>query len=138
MGTVLAFDFGTKRIGVAVGETMLGNAKPLTTISVEANAARFAAIDKLVAEWQPERFVVGLPLSSEGEAHEMTARAQRFGRQLEARYPLPVTLVDERFSSTEAEARLAERGLNWKQRKETLDAEAAATILQGFFDAHAQ
>lgn len=138
MGTVLAFDFGTKRIGVAVGETMLGRAKALTTIAVEANAARFATIDKLIAEWLPVRLVVGLPLSADGEPHEMTARAERFCRQLEARYPLPVTPVDERFSSTEAEARLAERGLNWKQRKETLDAEAAATILQGFFDAQAQ
>lgn len=138
LGTVLAFDFGTKRIGVAVGEMMLGQARALATIHHEANEARFAAIEKLVAEWQPARLVVGLPLSVEGEAHDMTARAERFARQLEGRFKLPVALVDERFSSTDAEARLAEKGQGWKQRKETLDAEAAATILQGFFDSQPQ
>jgi len=138
VGTVLAFDFGTKRIGVAVGETLLGQARPLLTIAQEANDARFAAIAKLIGEWQPSRLVVGLPLSSEGEAHDMTARAQRFAHQLEGRFQLPVELVDERFSSIEAEARLAEKGQHWKQRKETLDAEAAATILQGFFDTRPQ
>ncbi|RTL48035.1 MAG: Holliday junction resolvase RuvX [Rhodocyclaceae bacterium] len=138
MGTVLAFDFGTKRIGVAVGEMMLGQARALATIHHEANEARFAAIEKLIAEWQPARLVVGLPLSVDGEAHDMTARAERFARQLEGRFKLPVALVDERFSSTDAEARLAEKGQGWKQRKETLDAEAAATILQGFFDSRPQ
>lgn len=138
LGTVLAFDFGTKRIGVAVGEMMLGQARALATIHHEANEARFAAIEKLIAEWQPARLVVGLPLSVEGEAHDMTARAERFARQLEGRFKLPVALVDERFSSTDAEARLAEKGQGWKQRKETLDAEAAATILQGFFDSRPQ
>lgn len=138
LGTVLAFDFGTKRIGVAVGEMMLGQARALATIHHEANEARFAAIEKLIAEWQPARLVVGLPLSVDGEAHDMTARAERFARQLEGRFKLPVALVDERFSSTDAEARLAEKGQGWKQRKETLDAEAAATILQGFFDSRPQ
>lgn len=135
---MLAFDFGTKRIGVAVGETLLGQARPLLTIAQEANDARFAAIAKLIGEWQPSHLVVGLPLSLEGEAHDMTARAQRFAHQLEGRFQLPVELVDERFSSTAAEARLAEKGQHWKQRKETLDAEAAATILQGFFDTRPQ
>ena len=138
MGTVLAFDFGIKRIGVAVGEMMLGQARPLLTIRHEANDARFAAIAKLIAEWQPDQLIVGLPLSVEGEAHEMTARAQRFAHQLEGRFRLPVALVDERFSSVDAETRLAEKGQGWQQRKETLDAEAAATILQGFFDTRPQ
>ena len=138
MGTVLAFDFGTKRIGVAVGELMLGQARPLLTIAHEANDARFAAIAKLIAEWQPARLVVGLPLAVDGSEHDMTARARRFAHQLEGRFRLPVELVDERFSSAEAESRLAEQGQGWKQRKETLDAEAAATILQGFFDTRPQ
>ena len=81
-GTVLAFDFGTRRIGVAVGEMLLGTARPLTTIAVEANEARFAAIGKLIGEWQPVQLVVGLPLSLEGQQTEMTARCQRFARQL--------------------------------------------------------
>ena len=133
-GMVLAFDFGTRRIGVAVGEMMLGTARPLDTISVEANDLRFAAIAKLIDEWRPVRLVVGLPLSLDGEAHEMTERCQRFARQLEGRFRLPVALVDERLTSTSAEQHLRERSHDWRQRKETLDAEAAAIILQSYFD----
>lgn len=136
-GTVLAFDFGTRRIGVAVGEMMLGSARPLATISAEANEARFAAIRKLVEEWQPVTLVVGLPLSPDGQPHEMTDRCRRFARQLEGRFRLPVALVDERFSSTEADERLRGRGLDWRRRKETLDAEAAATLLEDYFTSHA-
>ena len=97
-GTVLAFDFGTRRIGVAVGEAMLKNARPLTTIDAAANDARFAAIGRLIAEWQPARLVVGLPLALDGSAHEMTARSRRFANQLHGRFGLPVALVDERLS----------------------------------------
>lgn len=134
-GTVLAFDFGTRRIGVALGESLLGKARPLTTIDAEASEARFAAIARLIAEWQPTRLVVGLPLSLAGEEHEMSARCRRFARQLEGRFNLPVTLTDERLSSVEAEERLSARGQDWKTRKKTLDAEAAAIILQSYFDA---
>ena len=133
-GTVLAFDFGTRRIGVAVGEMMLGIARPLTTITAEANEARFTAIGKLVAEWQPSSLLVGLPLSLDGEPTEMTDRCRRFARQLEARYRLPVLLVDERLSSTSADERLRGLGRDWRQRKATVDAEAAAIILQSHFD----
>lgn len=133
-GTVLAFDFGTRRIGVAVGEMMLGTARPLTTISAEANEARFNAIGKLIAEWRPATLVVGLPLSLNGEAHDMTARCRRFARQLEGRFGLPVTLVDERLSSAAADERLRQQGMDWRTRKERLDAEAAAILLQNFFD----
>lgn len=133
-GVVLAFDFGTQRIGVAIGETMLGTARPLTTIDAEANDARFAAIGKLIEEWRPSALLVGLPLSLDGEATEMTERCRRFARQLEGRYHLPVILADERLTSTEADERLRERGLDWRRRKETLDAEAAAILLQAYFD----
>jgi putative Holliday junction resolvase len=133
-GTVLAFDFGTRRIGVAVGEMMLGIARPLTTISAEANEDRFAAIGKLIAEWQPGTLLVGLPLSLDGEATEMTNRCRRFARQLEARYRLPVTLVDERLSSASADEHLRGQGRDWRQRKAVVDAEAAAIILQSHFD----
>jgi len=134
-GTVLAFDFGTRRIGVAIGETLLGKARPLTTISGEENALRFAAIAKLINEWQPLLLVVGLPFATDGSEHEMTARCRRFAHQLEGRFGLPVTLVDERYSSSEADARLAEDGLAWKTRKKQVDAVAAQIILQDFFDA---
>ena len=135
-GTVLAFDFGTRRIGVAVGELMLGRARPLTTLDSEANDARFTAIGKLIAEWLPSRLVVGLPFALDGARHEMSERCERFARQLEGRFGLPVERVDERFSSAEAESHLAAAGQGWRQRKETLDAEAAAVILQSYFDAH--
>ncbi len=132
-GTVLAFDFGTRRIGVAVGEMMLGTARPLATIAAEANDTRFAAIGKLIDEWRPNRLVVGLPLSLAGESHEITDRCRRFARQLEGRYRLPVVLVDERLTSTAAEENLRERGLDWRRRKASLDSEAAATLLQAHF-----
>ena len=133
-GVVLAFDFGTRRIGVAVGEMMLGQARPLTAISAQANDSRFSAIAKLIAEWQPVRLVVGLPTTLDGEDHEMTARARRFAHQLEGRYRLPVDLVDERLTSAAADEGLRERGLDWRQRKQAIDAEAAAILLQSYFD----
>jgi len=133
-GIVLAFDFGLKRIGVAIGEILLAQARPLTTIAAEANDARFAAIGKLVAEWQPLRLVVGLPCSMDGGEHAMTARCRRFAHQLEGRFGLPVSLVDERLSSIEAERRLSDAGLDSQARKQQVDACAAQIILQDYFD----
>lgn len=133
-GTVLAFDFGTQRIGIAIGESLLGQARPLTVITAAANDARFSAIGKLIAAWQPALLVVGLPLSMDGAEHEMSARCRRFAHQLEGRFRLPVELVDERLSSAEAEANLAAGGMAWRTRKEHLDAAAAAILLQNFFD----
>lgn len=137
-GTVLAFDFGLRRIGVALGETLLAQARPLTVIGAENNDARFKAIGELIRDWQPVLLVVGLPCAVDGSEHEMTARCRRFAHQLEGRYRLPVQLVDERFSSSEADARLAEEGLDWRARKEQIDAVAAQIILQDYFDASAQ
>jgi putative Holliday junction resolvase len=131
--SVLAFDFGTRRIGVAVGEPLLGSARPLTMIDAEDNDSRFAAIAKIIAEWQPQQLVVGLALALDGSEHEMTQRCRRFAHQLEGRFRLNVTLVDERLTSVDAESRLAAQGKNWRQRKQSLDAEAAATILQDYF-----
>jgi putative transcription antitermination factor YqgF len=102
---VLAFDFGEKRIGVAVGECELRSASPLLTFDAETNDARWSAVAGLLAEWHPVLLVVGLPLSPDGADHDMTTRAQRFARQLEGRYRLPVALQDERFTSHEADSR---------------------------------
>ncbi len=140
-GSVLAFDFGAKRIGVAIG-TRLGEgryapARALTTIDDEASDARFAAIAALIAEWQPVLLLVGRPLNDDGTPHELTARCERFAKQLRGRFRLPVEDVDERFSSTAADASLRERGISWQQRKARIDAEAALVILQSWFDAHA-
>ena len=134
-GTVLAFDFGLKRIGVAVGEALLGQARALTTIAAQDNDTRFERIGRLIAEWQPQRLVVGLPLALDGTEHEMTARCRRFAHQLEGRFGLPVELIDERFSSSEAESRLADLGLSWQARKREVDAAAAQIILQDYLDA---
>ena len=141
-GAVLAFDFGLKRIGVAIGTRLtsgqLAAARPLTTISGEANDARFAAIAALIAEWQPQRLLVGRPLNDDGTAHDMTARCERFADQLRGRFRLAVDLIDERFSSVEADAGLRGRGLDWRQRKAQVDAEAAMIILQDWNDTHAR
>jgi putative Holliday junction resolvase len=139
MGTVLAFDFGEKRIGVATGETMLGTAHPLTTIHAESNDDRFAAIGKLVAEWQPVQLVVGLPMHADGTPHEMTRLATKFAERLKRRYQLPVGFADERLTSVDAEARLREAGKkvggrNSKSAKPLLDAVAAQLILQTWFE----
>ena len=140
-GSVLAFDFGIKRIGVAIG-TQLGAGRPgsasaLTTIDDEPNDARFAAIAALIAEWQPVLLLVGRPLDDDGTPHDMTARCERVAKQLRGRFRLPVEDVDERFSSTEADASLRQRGLSWQQRKARIDAEAALVILQSWFATHA-
>ena len=134
MGTVLAFDFGEKRIGVATGETLLASAHPLTVIHAESNDERFAAIGKLIAEWQPERLVVGLPTHADGTPHEMTRLATKFAERLQKRFNLPVAMADERLSSLDAEARLRETGRNAKSAKPLLDAVAAQLILQTWFE----
>ena len=134
MGTVLAFDFGEKRIGVATGETLLATAHPLTVIRAESNDERFAAIGKLIDEWRPERLVVGLPTHVDGTPHEMTRLARKFAERLEKRFTLPVSLADERLSSLDAEARLRETGRNSRSSKALLDAVAAQLILQTWFE----
>ena len=122
--TVLGFDFGLKRIGVALGHSVTRQATPLTVISEPTNDGKFAAIAALIQEWQPERCVVGLPLHPDGAEHDMTVRCRRFANQLKGRYGVEVELVDERYSS----AVIAQK------RGEVIDAQAAAIILQQYFD----
>jgi putative Holliday junction resolvase len=131
----MAFDFGLKRIGVAIGETLLASARPLTIIEDEVNERRFAVIGKLIAEWQPARLVVGLPRHVDGSAHAFAARCDRFARQLAGRFGLPVEFADERFSSCAATSQLGAQG--YAGRKTRVDAAAAAIILQDWFDQHA-
>jgi putative Holliday junction resolvase len=133
-GTVLAFDFGTRKIGVAIGNTMLAAARPLTTIVGEAAAPRFAAIAELLVEWEPVQLVVGRPVHADGTEHAMTARAERFARQLEGRFGLPVARVDERHTTHEAAARLAAEGIHGDARRAVQDEVAAQLILQAWFD----
>jgi putative Holliday junction resolvase len=117
----LAFDFGIKRTGVATGNSLLRQASPLATIAAEGDA-RFERIGRLIAEWQPDALVVGVPWFPDGAPHDNTRRAQRFARQLHGRFKLPVHEVDERYSTTEAIASGAA----------DLDAASAAVILDQF------
>ncbi|HVB47158.1 MAG TPA: Holliday junction resolvase RuvX [Burkholderiales bacterium] len=136
-GTVLAFDFGAKRIGVAVGDAMLRTAHPLAGVVAAGDAQQLVAVAKLVAEWQPTTLVVGVPRGTDGAAHEMTRRAERFARQLESRFGLAVERVDERYSSVAAESRLREaagaRRAARAARERTLDSYAAQLILEQYF-----
>jgi putative Holliday junction resolvase len=121
----LAFDFGTRRIGVASGNTVLGRAEPRCTLRTSPDSAHFAEIAKLIAEWMPGALVVGVPFHPDGAEHENTLRARRFARQLHGRFRLPVHEVDERYTTTEA---LADGAAD-------ADAAAAAIILTQFLDA---
>lgn len=133
-GTVLAFDFGVKRIGVAVGEPSLAQAHPLTTIHGEGNTERFAAIAALIDEWRPVSLVVGLPVALDGSAHAMTARCARFANQLRGRFALPVDYAEERLTSVEADERLRDSGHSARSAREHIDALAAQIILQCHFE----
>lgn len=123
-GIILAFDFGLKRIGIAVGNTLLKTARPLAVIHEESNAGRFDAIASVLEEWKPVRLVVGLPLHADGAAHQMTQRCRRFANQLHGRFGIGTVLVDERFSSCILHVKPGQAD----------DAHAAALILQQYFD----
>jgi putative Holliday junction resolvase len=130
--TVLAFDFGLKRIGVAVGEPELGTAHPLPAVA----APGFDMITKLISEWRPAALVVGLPVAERGE-HPLAKRVERFARQLEGRFRLPVARVDERFTSVEAESRLRETKTKSGMKKTAIDSVAAQLILEQYLNDHA-
>ncbi len=133
-GTVLAFDFGEKRIGVAIGETMLKVAHPLTTITEEENHAKFAKIANIIQEWRPSLLLVGLPMHMDGQPHLLTQLAKKFSQRLEGRFNLPVMMMDERLSSVEAAQNLNEMGIKGREQKSMLDAVAAQSILQSYFN----
>lgn len=128
--TLLAFDYGEKRIGVAIGNVLTRHARALGVVLNRNRTFRFEAVGKLIGEWKPDALVVGLPMRPDGTPHERTQLAKRFGNQLNGRFNLPVSWVDERYTSVEAEAGMRERG----QSAELLDAEAARIVLQQFLD----
>ena len=117
----LAFDFGTQRVGVAAGNSLTRTARPLRTVAA-SGTARFDAIAALIDEWKPDALVIGVPFHPDGAAHDNTERARRFGRQLHGRFHLVVHEVDERYTTTEAEAEGAA----------DVDAASAAIILEQF------
>lgn len=126
MGTWLGFDFGTRRIGVAVGQTVTATATPLGTLATAGRRPDWERIGALIRDWRPEGLVVGLPFNMDDTEAEVAPRARRFARQLEGRFRLPVHLVDERLTSLEAQRRLAAHG----RRGGDVDAEAAKLILE--------
>ncbi len=123
--TVMAFDFGTKRVGVAVGNSVTQTGQALKTIAVANVDMLFQEIRDLVKEWQPHQLVVGRPVHPGGVAHEMTAKATRFGNQLQGRLNLPVAWVDERYSSVILESD--------PKMRDNLDAHSAAILLDQYF-----
>ncbi|MCB1851775.1 MAG: Holliday junction resolvase RuvX [Gammaproteobacteria bacterium] len=129
MTTLLGFDFGTAKIGIAVGQSITGTATPLVTLRGTQQRPDWAGISRLIAAWQPSALVVGLPCDIDGGETEIAVQAKRFARQLEGRYHLPVHMIDERLTSMEARQRLQRR----PRQIETLDAIAAGLILETWF-----
>lgn len=127
--TLLGFDYGHLRTGVAVGQTLTQSASALLTLTARNNKPDWDTIDKLIKEWQPDGLVIGVPLHMDGSEQEMTKKAQKFGRQLKARYNLPVYEADERLSSDEAQQNLGK-----SHDKAAIDREAARLILQAWLD----
>ena len=121
-GIVLGFDFGTRRIGVAIGNCLTRRARPLTTVDAADTDARWTALGALIDEWEPEQLAVGIPRHPDDTPHAMTVRCERFARQLEGRYRLPVARIDERYSSAVVEG------------EPDVDAAAAVVILQQWLD----
>ena len=123
--TILAFDYGTRRVGVAVGNTETKVSQALKTIAAANADVLFQELENLVKEWQPDQIVVGLPTHPDGSEHEMTAKAKRFGNQLHGRFNLPISWVDERYTSVVLEGD--------PQMHDNLDAHSAALILEQYF-----
>jgi putative Holliday junction resolvase len=132
--SLLGFDYGTKHLGIAVGSTATGTARPLDSVTVRKGLPEWAVLDRHIKEWQPGALVVGLPLNMDGSESEMTRAARKFGQRLRARYNLPVHMVDERLTSVDAKNALVEARVPWRNRKARVDRLAARNILQAFLD----
>lgn len=130
--TLLGFDYGTQKIGVAVGQTITYTARPLDTVAVHGSTPAWPHLDKLVAEWHPDRLVVGLPLSTGGEETPMCDEARRFGRALEQRYHLPVYWIDESLTTKEALVTLISGGVSPDKQARTRHQVAAQLILETY------
>ncbi len=132
--TYLAFDYGVKQIGVAVGGRHSGRAEALANVRAVRDGPDWAHISRLIEEWRPHALVVGLPLNMDDSDNAMTAAARAFGKRLQDRYNLPVHMVDERLTSVDAKNALIEAGVHFKRRKQQVDKLAAQAILQAFLN----
>ncbi|MDI9221152.1 Holliday junction resolvase RuvX [Pantoea sp. EA-12] len=134
--TLLGFDFGTKSIGVAVGQQLTGTARALTALKAQDGTPDWNLIEKLLKEWQPDYVVVGLPLNMDGTEQPLTVRARKFANRLHGRFGVRVELQDERLSTVEARADLFERGGFRALQKGQVDSQSAVIILEDWFDTH--
>ncbi len=134
--TLLGFDFGTKSIGIAIGQQLTGTARPLTAIKAQDGIPDWSKIEKLLKEWQPDLVVVGLPLNMDGTEQPLTARARKFANRLHGRFGVAVELQDERLSTVEARADLFEHGGYKALSKGNVDSGSAVIILESWFDHH--
>ena len=135
--TFLGFDYGVRRIGVALGQELTKQASGLTTLTSVQQKPDWQSIGQLIEEWTPDALIVGIPVHMDGKEHEITQKAKKFCRQLEGRYNLPVYQVDERLSSVEAEAQLSRQKKPGKQNRYTkakIDETAAKIILQSWLE----
>ena len=132
--TLLGFDFGTKRIGIAIAQEVTGTANPLTTVTAIKHKPDWESISKIIKEWQPDLLIIGLPLHMDGSEQPMTQAARRFSNQLNGRYQIPVELMDERLSSDEAESIINEQSGSRSrfQDKAQIDMISAQLILQSW------
>ncbi|GKW13682.1 MULTISPECIES: Holliday junction resolvase RuvX [Pectobacterium] len=133
--TILAFDFGTKSIGVAIGQEITGTARALTSFKAQEGIPDWQKVEKLLSEWQPDLVVVGLPLNMDGTEQPLTARARKFANRLHGRFGVAIELHDERLSTVEARADLFERGGFKALDKGSVDAASAVIILESWFEA---
>lgn len=134
---LLGFDYGTKQIGVAVGQAVTGQARELCTLRAQNGVPDWAQVERLIAEWKPDAIVVGLPLNMDGTSSDMSARAEKFARRLNGRFNLPVHTHDERLTTFEAKGeRMARGGQRGTYRDNPVDAIAAALLLQSWLEAN--
>lgn len=134
MTTMLAFDYGTKSIGVAVGQQITGTASPLAALKAQDGIPNWQQIEQIIKQWQPSQLIVGLPTNMDGTDQEITTRARKFSRRLFGRFKLPVITHDERLTTVEAKERLFELGGYKKLAKGKVDSVSAVLILESWFE----
>ncbi|TXH62475.1 MAG: Holliday junction resolvase RuvX [Tolumonas sp.] len=132
--SLMGFDFGTRSIGIATGQEVTGTASPLTSIKANDGIPDWDQIEKILKEWQPDLLIVGLPLNMDGTEQEMTQRAKKFGQRLHGRFGFQVEFKDERLTTTDAKARLFERGGYRALGKSKVDAVSAQLILESWME----
>ena len=133
-GNIIGFDFGQKRIGIAVGNNISKTAQALITIDSSSNNQKFEVIQKIIEEWQPISIVVGVPFNVDGSEHKVTNLSRKFAKQLEQKYSLPTHLIDERYTSIEANHEIKDKKIDLKKKKLLIDQIAAKIILQSYLD----